>query len=92
MGFSSKDLYLDEPLPLKKWIKKGRPKMWIKEFDKGGIKIYSEAGYGGIMISTQTEKATGKEMAIIKNAVCFGPFYRGTGLETYVPYTKLITI
>ena len=92
MGFISKDLYLNEPLPLKQWIKKGKPKMWIKKYDQNGIKIYSEAGYGGIMISTQTKKATGQDMAIIKNMVCFGPYYEGTGLEIYVPYTKLITI
>ena len=90
MGFKSEDLYLDTPLPLKQWTKKGRPKMWIKKYDQNGIKIYSEAGYGGIMISTQLNKAIGKDMAVLKDMVCFGPFYESTGLEVYVPYAKLI--
>lgn len=89
MDSKENELYLKKPLSILQWERQGKPKMWIKKYNKDGITIYQDMGYGDIMLITPQGTSTGKDMVVMGNTVCFGPYYEGTGIIIFTPYIGL---
>ena len=86
-----RELYFEdgqEILSIEDWEKKGKPKMWFKMYDKGGIRIFKDKAYGAIKLITPCGEDHGKDMAIVENIVAFGPYYSGV-IEIYTPYKPI---
>jgi hypothetical protein len=51
------------------WIAKGRPRLWVRIYDKEGITIWRDVGHGGIKLKTPDGEVEGKEEASVGNVI-----------------------
>ncbi len=60
------------------WIAKGKPRLWVRIYDKEGITIWRDVGHGGIKLRTPDGEAEGKEEVSVGNVTAF---YRNGTVE-----------
>lgn len=60
------------------WIAKGKPRLWVKIYEREGITIWRDVGHGGIKLRTPEGEAEGKEEASMGNVIAS---YRNGNVE-----------
>lgn len=86
-----KELFFEdgqEDLSQDEWIRKGRPEIWFKVYDKKGITIFEDRAYGGIKLITSQGENQAKDLVKVKDVVAFGAYYTGI-LAIYTPYKAI---
>ena len=87
-----KTIIVEKQLECGDWENIGGPYQLIKVYDKNNIIIFSEVGYGNIVIIHKKNNryyiASGKDEACIDNIVTFGAYYSDY-FPIYVPLQEI---
>ena len=60
---------LDDWQKTDKWVEAGKPIVWVEEFNREGIQIHGDMGYGRIRVSYHEKVKTGDSMVYIDDIV-----------------------
>jgi hypothetical protein len=63
---------MDEVLkrwPDELWVAKGKPKLWVKVYEKENVIVWRDVGYGGIKLKTPDGVDEGKDKVSVKGVV-----------------------